>query len=137
MKEWFVINDLEEFTNKARLIVFNNFGKWEDESELDNMMENLSEEEKDDFDRLLSQDESLLIIKEVAKKQAHKKTKEMRYVISEQMFLDIIEQLNNRMVSNILQSLVSKGLIESSYDSSLNDFVFWVKDEDSNKPETD
>lgn len=136
MKEWFVINDLDEFTQKARLIVFNNFGQWENGSELDHMMEDMQAEDKDDFDRLLSQDESLVIIKDIAKKQTHKQTQEMRYIISEKMFVDIVEQLNNRMISNILQSLVNKGLVESSYDSSLNDFVFWVKDEDSSKPET-
>lgn len=137
MQEWFSINNLDEFTRSARVIVYNHFGKWKEESELDNLIDDVAQEEKEDFDRILSQEESLLIVKEIAKKQAHKKTKEIRYMITDQMFMEIIDQLNNRMVSNVLQSLVNKGLVESSYDSNINDFVFWVKDENSNKPETD
>ena len=45
--------------------------------------------------------------------------------------------MNSRMISNLLNGLVSKGLVESSYDSELNDFVFWIKDENKEKPETD
>jgi hypothetical protein len=48
------------------------------------------------------------------------------------------------MISNILNNLVNKGVLESAYDADLNDFVFWIKEEDeqNNKdskdfPETD
>jgi len=45
------------------------------------------------------------------------------------MFLSIIESLNDRMVSNLLNSLVNRGLVETAYDAEENDFVFWVKDD--------
>ena len=45
------------------------------------------------------------------------------------------------MVSNILNQLVNKGILESAYDEKSNDFIFWLKesigDEEKNKPETD
>jgi hypothetical protein len=45
------------------------------------------------------------------------------------------------MISNILNSLVNKGILDSAYDSDQNDFIFWVKEEDdtksNQKPETD
>jgi hypothetical protein len=42
------------------------------------------------------------------------------------------------MVSNLLANLSRQGLVESAYDESLNDFVFWAKDENNKeKPETD
>jgi len=41
------------------------------------------------------------------------------------------------MVSNIINSLVKKGLIETAFDSEKNDFIFWVKDNEQDKPETD
>ena len=45
------------------------------------------------------------------------------------------------MVSNIVKGLVSRGLVESAFDSEKNDFVFWVRtDYDDRKrenPETD
>lgn len=49
----------------------------------------------------------------------------------------IITALNDRLVSNILNSLVNKGLIETAYDDSRNDFVFWVKDNDKNNKKSD
>ena len=44
------------------------------------------------------------------------------------------------MVSNILNQLVQKGLVESAFDTESNDFIFWVKDNDKlfkNETETD
>jgi hypothetical protein len=48
------------------------------------------------------------------------------------------------MISNILNSLVNKGVLDSAYDSDQNDFIFWVKEEEeeddtksNQKPETD
>jgi hypothetical protein len=38
------------------------------------------------------------------------------------------------MVSNILNSLVNKGVLDSAYDDEQNDFIFWVKEE-KQKPE--
>ena len=40
------------------------------------------------------------------------------------------------MISNILSGLVNKGLVDTAYDSQSNDFVFWVKEDDTKKPET-
>ena len=46
--------------------------------------------------------------------------------------------MNARLVSNILSSLASKGLIESAYDPEINDFVFWTVDGDEKEnPESD
>lgn len=43
------------------------------------------------------------------------------------------------MVSNILNTLVNKGVLDSGYDSEKNDFIFWVKEDANNQetPETD
>jgi len=47
------------------------------------------------------------------------------------------------MVSNILQGLVQRGIVETAFDDESNDFVFWVKNNEENteekneKPETD
>ena len=139
--QWFVIPDLSEFTDKARAIVYNNFGVWEDKSDIDLIIDDVIENEREDFDKVLSHQESLVIVKENIKKERSKITKEIRYVLTDQMFADIVQKLNDRMVSNIINGLVKKGLVESAFDSEANDFVFWVKDNDENKdeekPETD
>lgn len=137
MNDWFAIPDMDQFTEKVRIIVYNNFGKWNEENDFDNLMDTVNDSEIEDLNKLLSQEESLLIVKELVKTEINKKTKQTRFVINDDIFLEIIENLNNRLVSNVLQSLVQKGLIESSFDSSSNDFVFWIKDNDENKPETD
>jgi hypothetical protein len=94
------------------------------------------------MDETLTHAESAIIIKNYAKKQINKKTKETRYCLTDKLLQLIIEDLNNRMISNILNSLVNKGVLDSAYDNEQNDFIFWVKDEDDNtesnkKSETD
>lgn len=140
MDHWFIINDLDEFTDKARAIVYNNFGAWDNKTDLDVLIDNVKSENQEEFNKVLSHQESLVIIKENVKKEKNKKTKKIRYILSEKIFTDIIYMLNDRMVSNIVSGLVQKGLIETAFDDESNDFVFWVKDTNENteeKPETD
>lgn len=136
MTDWFIINDITEFTDKARAIVYNNFGNWESTNGVDQIIDSVKDSDKKDFDRILSHDESLVIVKQVAKKQKNKKTQQVRYIVNEKIFAKIVEDLNSRMVSNVLNELVKKGLVESAYDSESNDFIFWIKDEqDKNNKE--
>jgi len=137
---WYIVPDLDNFTDKARAIVYNNFGAWQNKDELDILIDDVKEQDQEEFDKMLSHQESLLIVKELIKKQKNKKTQEIRYTINDNIFADIVYRLNDRMVSNIVNSLVQKGLVESAFDSDANDFVFWIKDQHENekeKPETD
>lgn len=134
--EWYSIKDLEAFTDKVRAIVYNNFGLWNDQTELDTLIDSVKPEEKEDFDRILSHGESLMIIKETIKKETSKNKKKIRYSMTDKMFTNIIEQLNARLVSNILNSLVQKGLVDAAYDMEINDFIFWVKEDHGNNKET-
>lgn len=145
-KEWFVIKNLKEFVNCSRCLVFQNFGKDSTkENEIDNMLDdiaNMSIEDESEMNTVLSYDESWTIVQPFLRKQFNKKTKKNRYLISESLYLDIINALNDRMVSNILNSLVNKGLIETAYDTESNDFVFWCaktldKNDNKEKPEAD
>lgn len=137
-EKWYIIPDLEQFTDKARAIVYNNFGVWQDKDALDVLIDDIKEQDQEEFNKVLSHKESLVIIKELIKKQKNRKTKEIRYAISDSIFADIVYKLNDRMVSNVVNSLVQRGLIESAFDSETNDFIFWVKDyNEEEKPETD
>lgn len=139
--QWFIIPDLSEFTDKARAIVYNNFGVWQDKDEMDVIIDDVVENEKEDFDKILSHQESLVIVKENIKKQRNKITKQIRYTLNEEMFAEIVHKLNDRMVSNIINGLVKKGLVETAFDNEANDFIFWIKQDDEKqdeeKPETD
>lgn len=139
MPEWFIINDIKEFTDKARSIVFNNFGKWSEHAD-DILTETLSQEDQNEMDDVLSHKESLVIVKSLIKKQKHKQTNDIRYILNDNIFADIVQMLNDRMVSNLLHNLSTKGLIESAFDNETNDFIFWIKNEENHtdeQPETD
>lgn len=135
---WYIIKDLEQFTDKTRAIVYNNFGIWQNKTELDILIDDVKVQDKEEFDKVLSHQESLIIVKENIKKERNKKLNKVRYTINDTIFAEIIAKLNDRMVSNILNNLAQKGLVESAFDNETNDFVFWVKDKDEKeKPETD
>lgn len=134
MNDEFIVKDIEYFVNYSRVLLFNLFGK-DNNSEIDDVnkdIADLSEEEKKELDTILSYDESLVIIQSIAKEQKHKITKKSRYIITDELFLQIIEALNDRMTSNLLNGLVNRGLVETAYDDEAEDFVFWVK-ENKNK----
>ncbi len=132
--QWFFINDFDDFVDHSRSLVFKFFGevnKVADDSMTASLIE-MSKQDTDEMNETLTHDESAIIIKNYAKKQINKKTKEVRYCLTDKLLQSIIEDLNNRMISNILNSLVNKGLLDSAYDDEQNDFIFWVKEE---KPE--
>lgn len=142
-EQWFFINDFDDFVDHSRSLVFKFFGavnEQADDSMTASLTQMMSKEETAEMDETLTHDESAIIIKNHAKKQVNKKTKEVRYCLTDKLLQSIIEDLNNRMISNILNSLVNKGVLDSAYDSDQNDFIFWVKDDDdkqNQKSETD
>ena len=123
------------------VLVFQTFGQTNKESsdELSMAMEDLTDEESTELDNVLTQEECMIIAKTYVKLQKNKKTKRPRFIISEESYMAMIEAFNSRMISNMLNHLVNKGILETAYDDKCNDFVFWVKQDenDSQKPETD
>jgi hypothetical protein len=142
--KWYVIHDIDAFTNHVRVLVYNAFGSGlsedkDDDPEIDDLI-SVKPEDEDELDKILSFEESLNIATQIVKKQKNKKTNNIRYVVNDSIFLQVIESLNDRMVSNLLNNLVNKGVLETGFDNETNDFLFWIKDNDnkkSEKPETD
>lgn len=133
--QWFFINDFDDFVEHSRSLVFKCFGeanKIADDSMTTALYE-MSKQETEEMNNTLTHEESAIIIKNYARKQINRKTKEVRYCLTDKLLQSIIEDLNSRMISNILNSLVNKGLLDSAYDSDQNDFIFWVKEEDDTK----
>lgn len=138
-EEWFIIKNIDDLTNSVRALVFNNFGKStepevqdKEDDVVNNLLFELDPNDQKELDSVLSYSESLIIVKQHIKKQINKKTDKIRYIMNNDMFLKIIQSLNDRMVSNLLNSLVNRGLVETAYDAEDDDFIFWVK-EDNNK----
>jgi sRNA-binding regulator protein Hfq len=103
-------------------------------------MEDLPKTEIEELNTVLTQEECVIMSKEFLKERKNNKTKQTIFLITNQKYMEMIECFNNRMISNMLNNLVNKGLLETAYDSESNDFVFWIKDNDKNqneKPETD
>jgi hypothetical protein len=139
--EWYVVKDLDSFVNTTRTLVFNNFGKTPDQQSDIDILDQINIDEIDEFNSVLSYDESIIIAKEMLKKQVNKKTLKERYLVSDYMYMQLIESLNARMIGNILNNLVNKGLVETAFDEESNDFIFWCVDNDkqnkNENPETD
>lgn len=124
-----VVN-LDKLVEFSRQLIFYNFAIEDDDDETDDefiaKVKNIKKEDKEELDRLLPFQESKLIFKSSLRKQVNRKTKKVRYVIRESDYDEVLVELNSRMVSNIIRSLVKKGLVEAAFDDDKNDFVFWV-----------
>lgn len=140
-KDWYVVKDLETFVDKTRALVFNSFGKDENRSWEEIGLDVVMENERCEFDKILPHNESILIAKEILRKQTNKKTASIRYLVSDKIYTELINSLNERMIGNILNGLVNKGLVDVAFDEESNDFLFWCAEEHDKtkkkKPETD
>lgn len=139
-ENWYVVDNLEEFILSTRKLVFNNFGK-QDQSEpvIDNLILDIKQEEQEEFDAIITQEECTIIAKNLMRKQINKHNNKTRYLLTDHIYMQILEDINSRMVSNILNGLVNKGILESGFDETENDFIFWIKPDVKDKeiPETD
>jgi len=133
--EWLEISDLPKFTDYIRKMIYINFNEENAESDVQDCFQQLDKEEKKEINEVLSLKECIEIVKENCRKFRHKKTKKLKYVIDSKAFDDILHEVNQRMISNIISALVSRGLLDSAFDAEKNDFVFWVAQQDKEKEE--
>tara|TARA_R110002074_G_scaffold385451_1_gene566703 strand:- start:702 stop:1112 length:411 start_codon:yes stop_codon:yes gene_type:complete len=130
---WMEISNLEKLINFSRKLVYHNFNEENngltDQAFLEKV-ESIKDSEHEEMNHLLPYNESKTIFKPYIKKVISKKSKNISYRLKEDDYDDILNQLNKRMVSNIVKDLVNKGLVESAFDNEKNDFVFWVKEDD-------
>lgn len=120
MNEWYYIENLDEFLKQIRKISYEKF------LEANQMVnDEFTDKFNDELDEILSKQEADNITMPLLKK--YKDT----YKVSEKTVIKIIGKLNSRMISNSLNKLVSEGILESGFDSELNDFVFWINEDQS------
>lgn len=121
MNNWYNIPNIDNFIKKIRKFSFDKFIEINNSNDENIIKLNA----KNDVDSLITIEETKNIIMPMIKtnKQGHK--------ISEKKIYKIVERLNSRMISNSLSSMVSDGILESAFDSELNDFVFWEKNNDN------
>ena len=125
--DWFIIKDIDNFVNATRALVFNNFSKNKDNEEPDLISFSVHPDDISEIDQILSFDESKNITNTFIRKQRNKNTREIRYILNDNLYIEVVSALNDRMVSNILNGLVNKGIVETAYDEEKDDFIFWIK----------
>lgn len=129
MDNWMMISNLEDLINFSRNVIYNNLGEYEetDSEEFFEKIKTMTQENKDELDRILPYKECEIIIKEFIIRKRNKNTKETALFMKESDYNKVLEELNQRMVSNIISTLVSKDVLDMAFDEEKNDFVFWVK----------
>ena len=141
---WMEIVNIDKLVDFSRRVIFYNFDEDNDDLDDEDFMKKIEKIESKDsaeMNKVLPRDEVKAIFLDLIVKKRNKNTKQVAMFIKEEDYEEVLAQLNQRMVSNIVKGLVSRGLVESAFDSEKNDFVFWVRtDYDDRKrenPETD
>jgi hypothetical protein len=130
----YVVSDIDKFVDQTRKIVFGCFGEQDEitDENMDGLISQLSETDIEELDKTLSHEECMVILHTHVKPKTTRRNRK-KYIITQEKFNDIVEDFNARLVSNLLTSLVQKGLIETAFDEEINDFIFWVVDDNNNK----
>ena len=137
---WHFIISLDEFIDHCRSMIFDLFLA----STTDNMSDAdvvasssfnnddigyilscFDEDEPEQMALYLSHSEATAIAHRFIKLKLDKKNKEEKYAINNELLFEMLESFNSRLISNLLNSLVNDGLLESAFDGKFNDFVFW------------
>jgi hypothetical protein len=134
-EDWMEVVNVSKLVNFSRKLVYFNFDH--DFSDLDDLqfiekIQNIKIEDEPEVDQVLPYKESLLIFNQyVYRKKKEEATRYSTYIKDEDYDI-FLEQLSERMVSNIIHNLVNKGFIETAFDNDRNEFIFWVKKDTEN-----
>ena len=129
--QWMEVVNVTKLLNFSRKLVFYNFDSTYsslDDEEFILKVQEIKLSEEPEVDKLLPYKESLIMFNEHLHREKRKNdAKGYTIYIKDKDYDLFLEQLCERMVSNIIQSLVKKGLVETAFDNEKNDFIFWVK----------
>lgn len=132
-EEWMEIVNLDKLIQFSRKLIFYNFDEANDDldtEEFMNKVERIKDRDIHEIELLLPIKECRQIFEELTMSKRHKKTKILTHFIKDDNYDIVLERLNQRMISNMVQGLVKKGVLETGFDNDRNDFVFWIKKDD-------
>lgn len=129
-EDWMEVVNVDKLINFSRKIIYQNFDRANDA--LDDLafidkVKAMRVKDNPELNRILPYKEAYLIFSEYLITQED--DGKLRYYIKNDDYDTYLNKLNERMVSNIVQNLVSKGYVETAFDNEKNDFVFWVNKE--------
>lgn len=144
---WLEVSDVSAFAEYIRNLVYVNFKEDELNEEqlkqeewehtLTEELKNLSQDEMEEMENVLDKNECASIIKEDCKKIRNKRTQEVKYIMNDTILYDMIDHVNQRMISNIISKLVKQGLLETAFDTEKNEFIFWKAEDNNGDSQTD
>ena len=122
---WYEIYDLTAVVDFIRKLVYDSFSDPVDYNDIEQnemgMLDiKLTTEETQELNKLLSIEECLSVVK-----PRLKPTKDNTYLLNGNIFEQMVYDINGRMISNTMRSLVERDLLEVAFDDNKNDFVFW------------
>lgn len=132
---WLQVIDVDSLVDFTRKLIFHNFDDKNNSLDGEEFIEKITSiknEDRSEMDTILPFNETKLILQEFLIKRRNKRTNEIGFFIKESTYQEILNQFHERMISNIVSGLVSKGLLETAFDEEKNDFVFWVNKDKNN-----
>jgi hypothetical protein len=128
------ITNLAEFLDASRVWLYTIYGGLNPSESMEIRYIDLETDEQEEIDKVLNIKEVLNIAQQYIKFDEHNGL----WIITENQYEELLIELNGRMTSNLLASMVSSGILESAYDSEINDFVFWrTNEKDNNEQQAD
>jgi hypothetical protein len=127
-KRIYEITDIDEFIKSLRSIILENFYEEEDKIKMESEFDFLMKSKRKKIEEKLTVQEAEAIIRPMLKTFVNN-IGEVEYTISHKGFKKMLDELNKRVISNILMELAAEGLIETGFDDEKNDFIFWVSNE--------
>jgi len=129
---WLEISNSKKLINFSRKLVYYNFDDetalMDDETFLDKI-DNIQNDYDPEMDVLLPFEECELIFTSFTFIDNN-----LLYITDDD-YDTFLMQMNRRMISNIVQGLVKKGVLHTAFDNEKNDFIFWVKTEEEMEAE--
>ena len=123
-QKWYEIDDIDDFIKSLRKMVLSAFFEEERKGDVFN---DLFKSREKELDEKLSIEETYSILSPMVESKQNDIGKK-EFIISDKIFEKMVENLNRRIISNLLLDLVKTGQLESAFDSEKNDFIFWPKD---------
>jgi len=127
--EWMEVINLQKLVNFSRKVIYYNFDdenkNLSDKSFLEKIEKISTEESIKEMEDVLPFKEVETIFDNYLYRRKDKSNNKKGWFMKEKDYNTILEELAERMVSNIVRNLVKKGLVEMAFDEEKNEFVFW------------
>tara|TARA_Y100000004_G_scaffold159811_1_gene186913 strand:- start:629 stop:1054 length:426 start_codon:yes stop_codon:yes gene_type:complete len=130
--DWLEVSNSQKLIDFSRKLVYYNFDDETalmDDTTFLNKIDNIENDYDPEMDVLLPFEECELIFTSFTFMDNN-----LLYITDDD-YDTFLMQMNRRMISNIVQGLVKKGVLHTAFDNEKNDFIFWVKTEEEMEAE--